>query len=54
MICRNLGGAQEDLILQLQLDRTSFCSNKVSSGKLSVEGKGKGILIEENVHMEQV
>nr|GMC82740.1 hypothetical protein Iba_chr04bCG16210 [Ipomoea batatas] len=28
-------------------------SNKVSSGKLSVEGKGKGILIEENVHMEQ-
>nr|GMC79044.1 hypothetical protein Iba_chr04aCG7290 [Ipomoea batatas] len=25
-------------------------SNKVSSGKLSVEGKGKGILIEENVH----
>nr|GMC84031.1 hypothetical protein Iba_chr04cCG7710 [Ipomoea batatas] len=24
--------------------------NKVSSGKLSVEGKGKGILIEENVH----
>nr|GLL24273.1 hypothetical protein Itr_chr04CG07370 [Ipomoea trifida] len=79
------GGSLRGL-LQLQLDRTSFCvelneavenewaglitslgrnngkgivihekpaglqSNKVSSEKLSVEGKGKGILIEENVH----
>nr|GLL16858.1 hypothetical protein Itr_chr01CG06120 [Ipomoea trifida] len=51
---KNLGGAQEDLILQLQLDRTSLALYKVSSGKLSVEGKGKGILIEENVHMEQL
>nr|GLL24274.1 uncharacterized protein LOC8283242 isoform X1 [Ipomoea trifida] len=45
----SLGGNKEKGIV-IHEEPAGLQNNKVSSGNLSLEGKGKGILIEENVH----